>query len=121
MGGEYLIEVVWRALRYLGRSILRSRQLQQAAHWVPVRGLVRSVTREESLVEVLITYQFNGGYFCDYHKRDLFWKASAEEYASRFPPENGCVIRISPTRPEEMVLFDNDQVTNSLASAVRSK
>ncbi len=124
MGGEYLIELVWRAVRYLGRSVLRRRKLRQAAHWVPVRGLVRSVTREEGLVEVLITYQSNGGYFCDYHKRDLFWKESAKEYASRFPLESRCVIRINPARPEETALLDNDQVmpiADSLASAVRAK
>ena len=109
MGSDYLIELVWRTGAYLGRSLIRRRKLREAACWHPITGLVRSVTRDGSVVEVLITYQFEGGYYCDYHQRDLFSKESAEEYAARFPAESHCVIRINPARPETAVLFDEDQ------------
>lgn len=123
MGGEYLVELLWRAVSYGVRSLRRRRKLRKAVHWRLVEGLVRSVTTEGSLVEVLMTYEVDGGYFCDYHERDLFLKESAREYASRFPLESSSVIRINPARPEEMVLFEDDQITPiaaPLAPAVRS-
>ena len=119
MGGEYLVELAGRALAYLGRSLLRWRSLRRAAGWLPVKGLIRSVTRDGSVVEVLITYQFEGGYYCDYHTRDLFSTKSAEEFASRFPAETSCVIRINPMRPEETVLFDNDQIVCAPVTATK--
>jgi hypothetical protein len=109
VGGEYLIELVWRAAAYLGRSVIRRRKLMRAAQWPPVQGLIRSATIEGSLVEVLITYQFQGEYYCDYHKRDLFSKKSAKEYAFRFPAETSCVIRVNRADPQETALFDEDQ------------
>lgn len=75
-------------------------------------------------MKVVITYQYNGGYFCDCHKRDLFWKESAKEYASRFPVQANCVVRINPAKPEEAALFEQDQlipIGDSLPSAVRSE
>ena len=111
MGGEYLLELVGRAALYVGRSVLRLRKLRRAANWLPVKGLVRSVTRNASTVEVLITYQFEGAHYCDYHKRDLFWTESAKDYASRFPAETSCFFRVNPAEPQETALFDDDQVT----------
>jgi len=63
------------------------------------------------VVDVLIAYQFEGGYYCDYHKRDLLWKESAKAYASRYPVETTCVIRVNPSRPEETAFFEDDQLT----------
>jgi Protein of unknown function (DUF3592) len=119
VGGEYLLELVGRAAAYVWRTGVRRRILKRAANWLPVRGLVRSVTRETSVVEVLITYQFEGGYFCDYHKRDLFWTESAKDYASRFPAETSCVIRVNPAQPQETALFDDDQFTAAPVAAAK--
>lgn len=111
MGGDYLIELAWRAVAYLGRSLLRRRKLRRAAGWLPVRGRVISVIQKDGTVEVSVTYQVDGGYYCDHHKRDLFWTEAAKEYASRLPAETNCVIRVNPTHPEETAFFDDDQIT----------
>jgi hypothetical protein len=110
LGGDYLVELTFRAIVYAVRAFQRQRKLKAASNWLPVTGLVRSVTRERGVVDVLMTYQFEGGYFCDYHKRDLFFEGSAKEYAARFPSESSCVIRVDPSRPEQIAVFDEDQL-----------
>jgi hypothetical protein len=116
VGGEYLIELVWQAAAYVTRSVLRRRKLIRAAHWPPVQGLIRSVTTTGGMVEVLITYQFQGEYYCDYHKRDLFWTESAKKYASQFPAETSCVIRVNRADARETALFDEDQIAATVCA-----
>jgi hypothetical protein len=86
-----------------------STQAYKGCTLAPVQGLITSVTTTGGMVEVLITYQFQGEYYCDYHKRDLFWTESAKKYASQFPAETSCVIRVNRADPQETALFDEDQ------------
>src|SRR5438046_10708763 len=110
------MEPVRRDAAYVQHTVLRHRKHIRAAHWPPVQGFIRSTTIDGSVVDVLITYQFQGEYYCDYHKRDLFWTESAKKYASQFPAETKCVVRVNHAAPQETALFDEDQTAATVGA-----
>jgi hypothetical protein len=94
---------------YLFRRFKRDERLRRAAGWSPIRAKVVETKIFGGKIELRYTYQFGGGYFSNCETIDFFWSRSADDYARRIDRFAWLAIRVNPGKPEESVIFDEDQ------------
>jgi hypothetical protein len=94
---------------YLFRRIRREQRLRTAVGWTPTRAQIVSTKAFGGKTTVLYTYQFAGEYFSNCETRDFFWSQSASNYVKGLDRFASLVIRVNSAKPEESVIFDEDQ------------
>jgi hypothetical protein len=94
---------------YLFRRVKRDERLRGAVGWSPTRATIVDTKIFGGKIELRYTYQFGGGYFSNCETIDFFWTQSAGDYARRLDRFAWLAIRVNPRKPEESVIFDEDQ------------
>jgi hypothetical protein len=94
---------------YLFRRAKRDERLRGAVGWTPTTAKIVETKILSGKIELLYTYHFGGGYFSNGETIDFFWSQSASDYARRLDRFAWLTIRVNPSKPEESVIFDEDQ------------
>jgi hypothetical protein len=94
---------------YLFRRVKCEERLRGAVGWTPTIAKIVETKILGGKVELLYTYQFGGGYFSNCETIDFFWSQSASDYVRLLDRFAWLAIRVNPSKPEESVVFDEDQ------------
>jgi hypothetical protein len=96
---------------YLIRILIRNLRMRRSLNWVVENGTVVSANCPVlafggPYVEILYTYNHEGGYFSGQQRKPFMLRSSAENHVLEFPPGSNIAVRVKPEEPEISVLCD---------------
>jgi hypothetical protein len=86
--------VIVKFVVYLVRWFRREQLLRSALDWTPTESRIADSKVRGGEVEIVYTYQFDGGYFSSSVTRDFFWSQSADCYAKHLERTTALAIRV---------------------------